>query len=1006
MNVSDADKRIELALAAGRMGTWEWHAADDRVHWSPALEQMHGIPEGSFAGTLDAFERDIHPDDRERVLATMQRSLRTGDDHRVEYRIVRPDGEVRWLEAIGAVWRDDAGAPGGMRGVCADVTARKTAELALREREARFATTLASIGDAVIATGVDGRIRYMNAVAESLTGWSAADAGDRPIAEVFRIEDERTGLPVGNPVAAALRDGTTAGLSHPTLLVRRDGRALPVDDSAAPIRDAGGEILGAVLVFRDVSARRREELRQAFMVEATRVLASSLDDEQTLRVVAQLAVPRVADWCAVDVLDAGGGIRRVAVAHSDPRKVALAHEIHHRYPPDPDGPHGVAKILRTGESELIATIDDDMLRAATQDDEHLRIVRDIGVGSYMGVAIRGARRVLGVVSFVSERSHVFGQEDLRLAEQLCHFAAIALENGRLYRLAQQARADAERASLRAARLQAVTAALALAQTPSEVADVAMDHMLRHMNASSSVLFLLRDGSCERFAHRGVPEGSVTAFSLDAPLPLAAALRTRQPQWIESREALLAAYPNMKASPMPADRLQSVGAIPLVVRGGVIGGLAFSFAEPRTFDAAERDMLLSMTDQIAQSFERASLREGEKALLARLQASEARYRYIFEAAAVGIAEKDYTHVKAKLDALVASGVDDPAGYLEAHPEFVEEAVDLVRVRAVNPAMLQLLRASEPAELATLRAIFLPESRAFFVEELLALMEGARVVSGDTTLRKLDGERVEVLATVAFPATGFDRVLICRTDITEQKQMLAERQELVDKLSSTVRLNEMFAGILAHDLRNPLSAIVSAAQLLIRRTDDDRIRRPIDRILSSGERMARMIEQLLDFTRIRVAGGLALERRDVVLEHLCAKVLAELEVIHPQRRLNFEWIGNTTGSWDPDRLEQVISNLAGNACQHADSGTPVRVHLDGSQAKQVILSIASRGEIPADQIGDLFDPFRGTTRRSRNAQGLGLGLFITRQIVIAHGGEVSVESAGGETVFRVQLPRRAP
>ena len=134
-------------------------------------------------------------------------------------------------------------------------------EAALRESEHRWATTLASIGDAVIATDADGRITFMNPVAEALTGWTIQDASLKAVTEVFKIVNEYTREEVESPVARVLREGMIVGLANHTILVRKDGAEIPIDDSGAPIRDADGAIMGVVLVFRDITQRKADEER-------------------------------------------------------------------------------------------------------------------------------------------------------------------------------------------------------------------------------------------------------------------------------------------------------------------------------------------------------------------------------------------------------------------------------------------------------------------------------------------------------------------------------------------------------------------------------------------------------------------------------------------------------------------------------------------------------------------------------------------------------------------------
>ena len=135
----------------------------------------------------------------------------------------------------------------------------------------------------------------------------------------------------------------------------------------------------------DVTERRRAEEAQRFLVEASDMLSSSLDYRETLSSVARLVVPTLADWCVVDVLDENGSLERLAVEHPDPGKVALVRKLQERYPPDPDEPSGVYQVLRSGEPEMMAQIPEELLEAAAVDAEHLEILRELGLRSYMVV---------------------------------------------------------------------------------------------------------------------------------------------------------------------------------------------------------------------------------------------------------------------------------------------------------------------------------------------------------------------------------------------------------------------------------------------------------------------------------------------------------------------------------------------------------------------------------------------------------------------------------------------
>ena len=242
----------------------------------------------------------------------------------------------------------------------------------------------------------------------------------------------------------------------------------------------------------------------------------------------------------------------------------------------------------------------------------------------------------------------------------------------------------------------------------------------------------------------------------------------------------------------------------------------------------------------------------------------------------------------------------------------------------------------------------------------------------------------------------------------RETQAELSRQNDQLAHVIRLSEMFVGVLGHDLRNPLSAIVTGARLLEHRAESDKIATPARRILTSAERMARMIDQLLDFTRIRQGQGIPLRRDHVDLAKLCELALDELEQPGANGRASVELLGDTSGSWDGDRLMQLLSNLVGNALVHGAQGTPVVVRIDGTRPV-VRLDVCNAGTVPEHALPFLFQPLQGGEAnvydRPRAGLGLGLGLFISREIVIAHGGTIDITSSEADgTRVIVTLPRR--
>ncbi|MFL5356849.1 PAS domain-containing protein, partial [Archangium sp.] len=240
-----------------------------------------------------------------------------------------------------------------------------------------------------------------------------------------------------------------------------------------------------------------------------------------------------------------------------------------------------------------------------------------------------------------------------------------------------------------------------------------------------------------------------------------------------------------------------------------------------------------------------------------------------------------------------------------------------------------------------------------------------------------------------------------DITERKQ-----QE--EQLRQTAEFRERFLGVVSHDLRNPLNAILLSANALLRAEGIPASHtKMVRRITTSAERMVRMIGELLDFTRGRLGGGIPIHPKPTHLRHLCRHVLEELEISHPGRELRLEADGGFQGEWDPDRLTQLLGNLGKNALDYSPAGTPVDFTLH-DEDDGVRLEVHNEGSpIPSGMLPGIFEPFRrGVEGDAHPTSGLGLGLFIVQQIAEAHGGTVEVRShAGAGTTFTVRLPRRA-
>jgi len=277
----------------------------------------------------------------------------------------------------------------------------------------------------------------------------------------------------------------------------------------------------------------------------------------------------------------------------------------------------------------------------------------------------------------------------------------------------------------------------------------------------------------------------------------------------------------------------------------------------------------------------------------------------------------------------------------------------------------------------------------------------------------GRRAELADTAAEPrgpraleqhARALEHEIAQRIQLEAAlRDALASEQRAREEAERAVRFNDMFARMLGHDLRNPLGAITMGASYIARTSTNEKITRSAARILASTDRMSRMVEQLLDFSRIRSDGALPLRPIRLDLAELCTRVKEELEAAHPEHVIALELEGSAMGTWDYTRLLRAFSTVIGNAATHGTAGHVVTVRIDGRDPEAVAIAVHNAGAIAPDMLPVLFEPYRGTSRQHQT-QGLGLGLFITQQIVRAHGGTIAAASTPAEgTTLRIGLPR---
>lgn len=418
--------------------------------WNPSAEATFGFSRDEALGRsvaeliIPEGLRDAHREGLRHFLATGQGRVL---DRLLEMRALRADGTELPVELTISALEEDG--RWSFHAFIRDVSERAEADRererlveelnqALRGNERRFEAIIGSLSDAITIRDREHRFLYANPPAVAHLGFSSweelRDTAPDTIMSDFLVWDENGGeiRMQDIPSVRILR-----GEEAEPLLIRTVHRETGVQRwnllKAAPLLGEDGEVEATITIIEDVTEQKRAEQRGAFLAEAGEVLASSLDYEQTLRNVAQLAVPEVADWCAVDVVDDDGDRIKVAVAHVDPERLSLAEELRAYEPERLDPDQGLGFVFRTGQSLLYPEIPESMLVEAAVDERHMELIRAVGLHSGLVVPMRLGGRILGALTLVtSESRRTLDQFDVQLAEQVAARAAVAIENSRLY----------------------------------------------------------------------------------------------------------------------------------------------------------------------------------------------------------------------------------------------------------------------------------------------------------------------------------------------------------------------------------------------------------------------------------------------------------------------------------------------------------------------------------------------------------------------------------------------
>ncbi|MEH2181936.1 hybrid sensor histidine kinase/response regulator [Nostoc sp.] len=604
----DSEARYRSLAEASASIVWRAAPWGNVVNDIPTWQAFTGQNPEQYKGW--GWVEALHPEDRASIAEIWKQAFPTRSVAVAEYRVLRHDGEYRYMNIRGVPILDETGEIREWVGMCVDITERKQAEVRLRESEARFRLLAENSTDIISRHTVDGIILYVSPACYTVLGYQPEELVGHPSHELVH-PDDLVEIARNYPVNGDLPDIYT--ITHRAR--HKDGHYIWLEATIRAIRDRQTQqILEMQASSRNITKRKQVEEEQRFLAEASGILAASLDYETTLAGLARLAVPEIADWCLVDIISDNQLLRRVAAAHANPEKQELVEQLQN-YPPDLAQTKGVAEVIETGKSQITHFISDQQIQGLTHNASHLKILQELNPTSGMSVPLILRGRVLGVMTLVSSSGRRYDTKSLMLAEELAGRAAIAVDNARLYREAQQSQQAALRAVSRTTRLQTITAALSESLTPTQVAEVIVEQGIAALGASFVFVALLTQNGTELEIVQTVGDqqeivDSSRRFSINAPAPLAEAVRTKQPIWQEPTETRVARYSNLVQEYAQYNYSAWIS-IPLIIEGRAIGGMSLAFTEIQKFNQDDQAFMLALAQQCAQAMERARLYEAEQ-----------------------------------------------------------------------------------------------------------------------------------------------------------------------------------------------------------------------------------------------------------------------------------------------------------------------------------------------------------------------------------------------------------
>ncbi len=930
-----------------------------------------------------------------------------------------------------------------------DLTERKHIEDALQASEERYRTIVQTANEGIWLIDTETRTLFANDRMAKLLDVNPEDMLDHTVLEFVFPEDESDGY-------SHIKSNLLGNYEQFDFRFRRkDGRPIYTLACTSPIRNGEGTIIGALGMFTDITERKRVAEQEHFLAQVNKVLNSSLDYQNTLSSISQLIVPQLADWFAIELLNTDGQFELIELYHKDPGQVQWAKALREKFPIDPNASTGSPNVVRSGQSELYSQITDEMLLASVKNEDELIIARQIGFSSLMYVPLIASGRTIGVISFVStESDRNYDQYDLALAEEVGRRAGVALENARLYRDAKQARDQLNII------LQGVADGIIVHDKDGQIiyANEAATQLtgyalIQAMMETSPLGFLAKYEMIDEQGHPFPPSQlthrRVFAGELEAQATIGYRnTTTHQPErWtsVKSRsvfdvqgESLYAItiIHDITEQKIAEEVRQQLAAIVLSSSDAIIGktldGIITSWnaaaehiygytaeeivGKPitRLFPPDRQDEFSEIMEQIKRGerldhYETLRVRKDgtnlsvsvtvspikdaageiigasaiardiseQKRLQVELWKSKQQLEVILENIADGIVVQDVVgrivymnEVGAKLcryasvaELLQASGHQTQVGYTLQHFEILDEQ-------------------GAPFPLNEL-----PSSRALRGEE------APQAIVQYSDKESLQRRWSLVKARPIFDQNGEVHLAVSIfSDITESYEQQQHKDEFISMAS--------------HELKTPVTSLKGFTNVLQRRLTqqgDEQTLHYLSRMDFQLYKLTKIINDLLDISKMQ-AGQLSFHKEPFELDSLIQETVEDVQAATFSHQLQIEGKTGVQILGDKDRIEQVFINLLTNAVKYSPRSDTVLVSLSRIQEEAIVCVKDSGIGIDESHHPKIFERFyQVTDPEEKTYPGLGMGLYISNEIVNRHHGRMWVESRKGEgSAFYVALP----